>query len=55
MSTHANQELRCEAQDLQPEGIFPDKMDLVTSERGATWVDIYSILFPGAPVPSSCM
>ncbi|KAL8992289.1 MAG: hypothetical protein Q9169_007215, partial [Polycauliona sp. 2 TL-2023] len=52
MSTHANQEVRCEAQDPQPEGIFLDKMDLITSKWGATWADIYSILFPGAPVPS---
>ncbi|KAL8671571.1 MAG: hypothetical protein Q9168_003933 [Polycauliona sp. 1 TL-2023] len=52
MSNHANQELRCEAQHPQPEGISADKMDVIMSKWGVTWADIYSILFPGAPVPS---
>ncbi|KAL8779179.1 MAG: hypothetical protein Q9213_007065 [Squamulea squamosa] len=52
MSNHANEELRCEQQDPRPEGIAAEKMELITSKRGATWADIYSIIFPGAPVPS---
>ena len=55
MSSHANEEVRCEARDPRPEGIFSDKMELITSKHGATWADIYSIIFPGAPIPSACM
>ena len=54
MSVHANQEIRCEAQDPRPEGISVDKMKLIISKWGATWADIYSIIFPGAPIPSPC-
>ncbi|KAL8718483.1 MAG: hypothetical protein Q9225_004384 [Loekoesia sp. 1 TL-2023] len=52
MSNHANQESRCERHDPRPEGISTEKMTLIISRYGATWADIYSIIFPGAPVPS---
>ncbi|KAL9003955.1 MAG: hypothetical protein Q9188_003204 [Gyalolechia gomerana] len=52
MSAHANQPLRCNQQDPRPEGISAEKMSLITSNWGATWADIYSVIFPGAPLPS---
>lgn len=53
MARHANEEMRCERTDRpQPEGVDQDKMLLITSSWGATWTQIYEILFPGAPVPS---
>lgn len=54
MTNHANQDSRCEQNDPRPEGIAAEKMTLITSKWGATWGDIYSIIFPGAPVPSPC-
>ncbi|KAL8838910.1 MAG: hypothetical protein Q9170_001947 [Blastenia crenularia] len=52
MTSHANQESRCQQNEPRPEGIAVEKMTLITSRWGATWADIYSIIFPGAPVPS---
>jgi hypothetical protein len=53
MARHANEEIRCERTDRpQPEGVDQDKMRLITSSWGATWTQIYGILFPGAPIPS---
>ena len=54
MSIHANQEVRCKREEPRPEGISLDKMELIKSKHGATWSDIYSIIFPGAPIPSPC-
>ena len=52
---HANQETRCVRQDPQPQGINQEKMDLISSRHGATWDEIFEILFPGAQTPSPCM
>ncbi|KAL8950566.1 MAG: hypothetical protein Q9222_003400 [Ikaeria aurantiellina] len=52
LTNHANEEVRCERRDPRPEGISTEKMTLITSKWGATWDQIYSILFPGAPLPS---
>ena len=50
-----NADIRCEARPIQiEEGISEEKMLLIQSKRGATWENIFSILFPGAPVPSPC-
>ena len=50
-----NADIRCEARPIQiEEGISEEKMLLIQSKRGATWENIYSILFPGAPIPSPC-
>ena len=51
LARHLNEESRCERTDPQPEGIDENKMLLITSNRGATWDEIYEILFPGAPIP----
>ena len=55
LTNHVNDQIRCETHDPQPEGINRDKMKLITSKRGASWENIYEILFPGAPIPSPCM
>ena len=55
MSVHANAEERCEQREPQIiDGVDEDKMRLMTDTWGASWEDIYEILFPGAPVPSPC-
>ncbi len=54
MTNHANEDVRCETRDPQPEGINHTKMAWITNRWGATWESIYGILFPGAPVPDPC-
>ena len=55
MSRHVNADLRCEASPTQlEEGISQEKMLLINSKWGATWEEIFEVLFPGAPVPSPC-
>ena len=50
-----NADPRCEARPTHiEEGISEEKMLLINSKRGATWEDVFGILFPGAPVPSPC-
>ena len=52
---HVNADPRCEARPPQIEdGISEEKMLLINSKRGATWEDVFGILFPGAPIPSPC-
>ncbi|KAM0798476.1 hypothetical protein BDR22DRAFT_374189 [Usnea florida] len=53
MSVHVNAEERCEQREPQIiDGVDEDKMRLITNTWGASWEDIYEILFPGAPIPS---
>ena len=55
MTSHANAQDRCERGDPQAlEGVDNDKMRMITATRGIAWEGIYEILFPGAPIPSSC-
>ena len=55
MTTHANADPRCEAGPIPlEEGINQEKMLLIKSKWGATWEDVFKILFPGALVPSPC-
>ena len=55
MTLHVNADRRCDAGPTQlEEGISQEKMLLIKSKWGATWEDIFKILFPGAPVPSPC-
>ena len=55
MGRHVNADVRCEPGTIQAEeGISQEKMLLISSNWGATWEDIFKILFPGAPVPSPC-
>ncbi len=54
LTAHANEDIRCEKQEPPPEDINQAKMDLIDSSWGASWEDIYDILFPGAPIPSPC-
>lgn len=56
---HLLADMRCEIrqrpqQGLPIEGIDREKMLLINSSHGVSWEVIYRILFPGAPVPSSC-
>ena len=51
---HANNEIRCERREPQPEGADQEKLELIFSIRGITWEKIYEVLFPGAPIPSPC-
>lgn len=51
---HANDDIRCEKQEPPPEDINQAKMELIDSSWGASWEEIYGILFPGAPIPSPC-
>ena len=55
LTRHLNEEIRCESQGMQPEGIDQAKMDLISSSWGATWENIFEIIFPGAPIPDPCM
>lgn len=54
MGLHYNATTRCESREPQPEGIDRDKFDLISSSRGASWENIFEILFPGARIPSPC-
>lgn len=51
---HANDDVRCEKREPPHEDIDQAKMELIDSIWGASWEDIYEILFPGAPIPSAC-
>ena len=53
MTRHANAEVRCEQQEARPLGISQKSLKLISSQWGATWGNIYEILFPGATVPDN--
>src|SRR6266536_1208567 len=55
LADHTRHEEQCPIMPQQAmEGLTQHKWDLIKSKWGATWSDIYEIIFPGAPVPSPC-
>src|SRR6266498_3929798 len=57
LANHSRNETQCQVLPQQAvEGIPQHKWDMIKSCWGATWSDIYEIIFPGhTPIPSCCM